>query len=107
MEERQNALVVPSAAIQSGNQGAYVWIVDNDPAKKGPVAKMQPVKVALAEGQQTILDSGVAPGQQIVVDGADRLRAGQPVTVGAGHQRGAGAAAGQGGGQSGNPRVNQ
>ena len=35
---------------------------------------MQPVKVALAEGQVTILDSGLKPGQKVVVDGADRLR---------------------------------
>ena len=34
MEERPNALVVPSAAIQTGNQGSYVWAVDTDAAKK-------------------------------------------------------------------------
>ena len=33
------------------------------------------MKVALAEGQLTILDSGLQPGQNVVVDGADRLRA--------------------------------
>ena len=38
---------------------------------------MQPVKVALAEGQMTILDGGVRRAQEVVVDGADRLRPGQ------------------------------
>jgi multidrug efflux system membrane fusion protein len=105
MEERPNALVVPSAAIQSGNQGSFVWVVDTDAAKKSSTARMQPVKVALAEGQVTILDSGLQPGQQVVVDGADRLRPGQIVLASAARQRGgqpAGqAAAGQGAGQSG------
>jgi multidrug efflux system membrane fusion protein len=99
MENRPNALVVPSSAIQTGNQGAYVWVVDTDAAKKTSTARIQTVKVALAEGQVTILDSGLEPGQQVVVDGADRLRAGQPVTISAARQHGGGQGAGQGGGQ--------
>jgi multidrug efflux system membrane fusion protein len=94
MENRPAALVVPSAAIQTGNQGAYVWVVDSSAVKKTTTARMQPVKVALAEGQQTILDSGIEAGQQVVIDGADRLRAGQIVTISIPKQRG-GQAAGQ------------
>ena len=87
LENRPNALVVPSAAIQTGLNGSlFVWVV-NDDEKGGQVAQMQNVKVALAEGQQTILDSGPAPGAKVVVDGADRLRPGQPVSVGAARQR--------------------
>ncbi len=87
MENRPNALVVPSAAIQTGLNGSlFVWVI-NDDGKGGQAAQMQPVKVALAEGQNTILDSGPAPGAKVVVDGADRLRPGQPVTVAAAHQR--------------------
>jgi multidrug efflux system membrane fusion protein len=48
---------------------------------------MQPVKVALAEGQYTILDSGPSAGQKVVVDGADRLRQGAKVIVSAPRQR--------------------
>jgi len=81
LENRPNAIVVPSAAIQTGLQGAYVWVIDTDPAKKTSTARIQPVKIALAEGQATILDSGLEVGQNIVTDGADRLRAGQLVTV--------------------------
>jgi len=89
MEDRPNALVVPSAAIQSGNQGAFVWVVDTDAAKKASTARIQLVKIALAEGQVTILDSGLQPGQNVVVDGADRLRPGQIVIATAAPQRGA------------------
>ena len=76
----QRTLVVPSAAIQSGIQGAFVWVVDG-PAGGSGTARIQPVKVALAEGQFTILDSGLQPGQNVVIDGADRLRPGQAVTT--------------------------
>jgi len=96
LENRPNALVVPSAALQTGLNGSlFVWTV-NDDGKGGQVAQMQQVKVALAEGQNTILDSGPAPGDKVVVDGADRLRPGQPVTVSSGRPRqGAGQGAGQ------------
>jgi len=90
MEDRPKALVVPSAAIQTGNQGSFVWVVDTDAAKKTSTARMQTVKIALAEGQLTILDSGLEPGQQVVVDGADRLRAGQTVTINVPHQHSGG-----------------
>jgi multidrug efflux system membrane fusion protein len=79
LEDRPSALVVPSAAIQSGIQGAFVWVIDSTAANGAGTARVQPVKVALSEGQFTILDGGLQPGQNVVVDGADRLRAGQAV----------------------------
>jgi multidrug efflux system membrane fusion protein len=78
LEQRSSALVVPSAAIQSGSQGNFVWVVQPQ-----NTVKMEPVKVALAEGQVTILDMGPAPGASVVVDGADRLRQDAPVVVSA------------------------
>jgi multidrug efflux system membrane fusion protein len=76
LEQRANATVVPSAAIQSGLQGSFVWVVEPD-----STVKMEPVKIALAEGQITLLDGGVAQGTKVVVDGADRLRQDAKVTV--------------------------
>jgi multidrug efflux system membrane fusion protein len=84
IENRPNALVVPTATIQTGQQGSFVWVVNTD-AKGAATAAMQPVKIALAQGQVTILDSGVEPGQKVVVDGADRVRTGSPVLVSAPH----------------------
>ena len=95
MENRPAALVVPSAAIQSGIDGTYVWVIQKN-AAGAEVASRQTVKVALAEGQSTILDSGVRQGQNVVVDGADRLRAGQIVTASTARQL---AAEGNGGGR--------
>ena len=91
-ENRPDAIVIPSAAIQSGLQGSFVWTVQKDESGKD-VAQMQPIKVALAEGQSTILDSGPKAGEQIVVDGADRLRPGAQVIPSASHQ-------GRGGGKN-------
>jgi multidrug efflux system membrane fusion protein len=99
MEERPNALVVPSAAIQTGNQGSYVWVVDHADAQGNGAARIQRVKVALSEGQVTIVDEGLQPGQTVVVDGADRLRPGQSVTASVAKQRGSQGAKGQGAGQ--------
>jgi multidrug efflux system membrane fusion protein len=100
LEDRPKAVVVPSAAIQSGLQGSYVWVTETD-AKGTATAKIQPVKIALAEGQVTILDSGLQAGQNVVVDGADRLRSGQIVTVSTARQRSGQGAGGQGKGQPG------
>jgi len=94
MEDRPSALVVPSSAIQTGVQGNFVWSIEKND-KGADAAKMVPVKVALAEGQISILDSGPAAGARVVVDGAERLRPGQLVTVSAARQRGAAKAASQ------------
>jgi len=82
MEQRPQALVVPSAAIQTGLQGTFVWVTaaDQKDATK-TVVQRRTVKIALAEGQATILDSGVEPGLNVVVDGADRLKDGAAVIV--------------------------
>jgi multidrug efflux system membrane fusion protein len=98
-ENRPNALVVPSAAIQSGVQGSFVWVVNTDD-KGTATTQMAPVKIALAQGQVTILDSGVTAGQKVVVDGTDRLRPGAPVLVSQARQSGAHGASGQGSGSA-------
>ncbi len=97
LEERPNALVVPGAAIQTGTQGTFVWAVQPD-----NTVKNQSVKIALAEGQVTILDTGVTPGDKVVIDGADRLRNGASVIVSA-PRAGRGGAAGAGAPASANP----
>jgi multidrug efflux system membrane fusion protein len=91
LENRPNAIVIPTAAVQSGVQGSFVWVVDKDD-KGNTVAQMQPVKVDLVEGQSSILASGPSAGTNVVVDGADRLRPGQQVIVSAPKQGNAKAA---------------
>ena len=112
MEERKDALVVPSAAIQNGVQGSFVWLVDTADKPNTGTAKIQPVKVGLAQGQVSIIDSGVEAGQKVVVDGADRLRPNAQVEVSQARRggpggRGQGLGGGQGGDQGPGPGQGQ
>lgn len=68
--------VVPPAAIQRGPNGAYVFAV----AAHNTV-HVVPVVEKIAEGNQVGLASGLTPGTQVVVDGADRLQDGTRVRV--------------------------
>ncbi len=72
---RQDAIVVPLVAIQNGTQGSYVYTV------KSGKAKMQPVKVGLTQGNIALIATGVSVGDQVVVDGQERLESGTPVEV--------------------------
>ena len=68
LENRPNVVVVPSQAVQVGQRGQYVYVVKQDRS-----VEMRPVRVADAVNQQSIIESGVAPGETIVTDGQLRL----------------------------------
>ncbi len=72
---RQDAIVVPLAAIQSGTQGSYVYTV------KAGKANLQPVKVDMTQGNIALIANGVSAGDQVVVDGQERLQSGTLVEV--------------------------
>ena len=72
---RKDAIVVPLAAVQRGAQGTYVYTVKNGHAN------LQPVKVDMTQGNISLIASGVAEGDQVVVDGQDRLQSGSTVEV--------------------------
>lgn len=69
--------LVPSAAIQRGAPGTFVYVVKPDHK-----AVVQKVKLGPGDGQRTAILSGLEPGQSVVIDGTDRLRDGAKVTVG-------------------------
>jgi multidrug efflux system membrane fusion protein len=70
------ALVVPSAAVQTGQQGAYVFIVKPD-----ETVEMRNVSVARIAGDETVIQSGVNPGDTVVTDGHLRLVPGSRISV--------------------------
>src|SRR3984893_11411045 len=70
---RKDAIVIPLAAIQRGAQGTYVYTVKNGHAN------LQPVKVDMTQGNISLIASGAAEGDQVVVDGQDRLQSGATV----------------------------
>jgi membrane fusion protein, multidrug efflux system len=75
LEVRKGAIVVPAAAIQRGPQGSsFTYVVKPD-----KTVEVRPVKVALAQGNVSVIASGLAPGDQVVTDGQDKLQAGSQV----------------------------
>jgi multidrug efflux system membrane fusion protein len=68
LQDRPNSVVIPSQAVQVGQRGQYVYVVKGDQS-----VEMRPVKVAEAVNQQSIIESGVAPGETVVTDGQLRL----------------------------------
>src|SRR5215472_6770779 len=81
-----DADIVPTAAIQHGAPGAFVYVVKPD-----QTAAVQTVKLGPGDGQHIAVLEGLKPGQKVVVDGSDRLRDGAKVTLartGGDHQNG-------------------
>jgi multidrug efflux system membrane fusion protein len=76
VETRQDATLVPSAAIQRGAPGTFVFLVKPD-----QTVSVTPVKVGATEGETTEVVSGVEPGNLVVVDGADKLREGSKIEL--------------------------
>jgi len=70
LSSRQNATVIPSAAIQNGAQGTFVYVVGADNR-----VQVRPLQVDFAEGNISVIRQGLSPGEQVVVDGADKLQA--------------------------------
>jgi multidrug efflux system membrane fusion protein len=100
LQEKQNAIVIPAAALQTGTQGNFVYLLKEgqppadlvEKKKDGdmPVPQLaenqsnyyvmaQTVNVELTEGAQVILNGGVKAGDQIVVDGQEKLKNGSKV----------------------------
>jgi multidrug efflux system membrane fusion protein len=72
----RDALVVPSAAVQAGQQGNYVFVIKPD-----QTAELRSVEVARAGAIETIIKSGVKPGETLVTDGHLRLVPGSRVSI--------------------------
>jgi len=76
LKSQPNAIVVPTAALQTSQSGTYVYVVDQD-----LTAKQQPVKVGWNVGEDTVIASGLQPGQRVVTDGQLRLTPGAIVDI--------------------------
>ena len=72
----QQALVVPSQAIQPGQKGPYVFVVTQD-----QTVDHRQVQPGPRLGAETIIASGLKPGERVVTDGQLRLRPGSKVDV--------------------------
>src|SRR5438477_9793331 len=70
------ALVVPAQAVMTGQQGTYVFVLNQD-----GTARSQPVTVERPAGAYAVIAQGVRPGDEVVTDGQVRLVNGAAVEV--------------------------
>jgi multidrug efflux system membrane fusion protein len=71
-----NAIVVPSMAVQTGQQGTYVFVVKPD-----QTVDLRPVTVERSSGDLSVITTGVTPGETVVTDGQLRLNPGTRVSI--------------------------
>lgn len=71
---KKDAIVVPSATLQSGAQGSFVYVIGSDDK-----AEVRQVQVDFNEGNISVIRQGLTPGEVVVVDGADKLQSGATV----------------------------
>lgn len=65
----QNATVIPTAAVQRGAPGTFVYV-----AKPDDTVAVQTIKLGPTDGTNVAITSGLTPGEKVVIDGADKLR---------------------------------
>ncbi|MBE5252400.1 MdtA/MuxA family multidrug efflux RND transporter periplasmic adaptor subunit [Mixta mediterraneensis] len=72
----QDAIVIPTAALQMGNEGHFVWVInsENKVSKKSVTAGLQ-------DSQKVVISAGLESGERVVTDGLDRLTEGATVEV--------------------------
>lgn len=74
LDVRSGAIAVPTTAVMNGQEGTYVYVVDSE--KNAHVRTVTPGQ---AVGDLTVIERGVQPGEQVVVDGQSRLMPGAKV----------------------------
>ena len=78
----QNAVTVPTSAVQLGSRGAYVYVAAKNDKGQDAVS-VRPITPGIASNTLTVVEKGLEPGELVVVDGLDRLRDGIAVKVAA------------------------
>lgn len=76
--QRDGVFLVPQTAVLTGDQGKFVFVVDQSPEGKS-IATVRPVEVGTWLGQQWIILNGLKEGEQVIVDNLIKLRPGVEV----------------------------
>ena len=75
-DTQRDVPVIPTAAVQRGAPGTFVFVVGTD-----DTVSVRPVKLGTSQGERVSVASGLEPGERVVVDGADKLRDGAKINV--------------------------
>lgn len=76
VDVKQGVTIIPSAAVQRGSQGTFVYVVKEDRS-----VSVRPVKLGATQADDSEIAAGLKPGELVVVDGADKLREGAKVEL--------------------------
>lgn len=76
LNTQPNAIVVPSQAVNTGQQGQFVFVIKPD-----MTVETRPVKIIRSAGGQSVIDKGLVAGEQVVTDGQLRLVPGAKVEL--------------------------
>lgn len=76
LEVKRAAIVVPSPAVNSGQKGTYVYVMNAD-----STAAIRPVKIVRSDDEFALIGDGLAPGEIVITDGQFRLAPGGRVVV--------------------------
>lgn len=72
----KDAVVVPVTALRHGTSGDYVYVLQD-----GQTASLRPVRRGIATVDKVQIESGLAAGEQVITEGADRIKDGARVTL--------------------------
>jgi multidrug efflux system membrane fusion protein len=76
LDTHKDVTTISTAGIQRGVPGTFVYLIKDD-----STVSVRPVKLGITDGDHVEVQSGLAPGDRIVIDGADKLREGAKVVV--------------------------
>ncbi|GAD65076.1 MdtA/MuxA family multidrug efflux RND transporter periplasmic adaptor subunit [Aquipseudomonas alcaligenes] len=76
VETRQQATLIPSAAVQFGARGTFVFVLG-----EGDKVQIRDIKVAASDGATSLVEEGVKVGERLVLEGIDKLKDGSQVQV--------------------------
>ena len=77
LDIKQGVTVVPSAAVQRGPKGTFVYVVN----EAEQTVSVRAVTVGVAQGEEAAIDTGLTSGEVVVVDGTEKLREGSKVEL--------------------------
>jgi multidrug efflux system membrane fusion protein len=76
LNQLPNSVLVPSEAVQTGQQGSYVFVVDS-----GMKVESRPIVIGTSLDGETVVTRGLKPGETVVTDGQLRLMPGSKVSI--------------------------
>ena len=99
LTSQADAVVVPTTAVQTSQDGQFIYVVKPD-----RTVEMRPVRMDRQQGGEAVIASGLAAGEEVVTDGQLRLVPGARIAEAGGRASGSGPAAAGRGGEPGRSR---